>query len=81
MPEFTREEWDDIIEHSFGDHGIPYLFKFRYMGWRHGKPPERYPNEGPALKPLPDDLIAAWVRSKREGISVSDAYVSNKNRP
>ncbi len=81
MPEFTTEEWDDIIEHSFGDHGIPYLFKYRHMGWRHGKPPERYPNEGVFVKPLPDDLIAAWVKSKEEGISLSDAYAANEKKP
>jgi hypothetical protein len=78
--EFTEEEWDDIIEHSFGDHGIPYLHKFRHMGWRNGKPPERYPNEELVTSMHPK-LVAAWLKSKKEGISLSDALASNENRP
>ncbi len=80
MEEFTTEEWDDIIEHSFGDHGIPYIFKYRHMGWRHGKPPERYPNEGLVTSTHPK-FLAAWVKSKEEGISLSDAYASNEKKP
>ncbi len=63
ISELTTEDWDDIIEHSFGDHGIPYIFKYRHMGWRHGEPPERYPNEG-VVTTINPELIEAWFNRK-----------------
>jgi hypothetical protein len=37
--EFSDGEWADIKKHSSEADHIPYLFKYRFLGWRNGTPP------------------------------------------
>jgi hypothetical protein len=57
MEEFSKKEWEDIKEHSYEADHIPYLFKYRFLGWRNGTPPSL---------PLTEEQIRENVARARE---------------